>query len=177
MFDKLIDLLIYFIQGFQIIAIIHPYERGVVLRLGKFQRTLKPGFHWVIPLYIDAVLTHDTVLSVRNLGAQTLTTLDNKKIVVGSMVTYKVSDIRILLLEVEEAETVLENIIYGMITAYVTANDYDTVASTGFVETLQKIAKKAAKPLGLKVVALAFTDISEIRTIRLIQDAVTTLEL
>ena len=34
------------------IRIINQYERGVVLRLGKYSRTLNPGFRVIIP-YID----------------------------------------------------------------------------------------------------------------------------
>ena len=36
------------------IRIINQYERGVVLRLGKYSRTLEPGFRVIIP-YIDKI--------------------------------------------------------------------------------------------------------------------------
>ena len=40
------------------IRIINQYERGVVLRLGKFSRILDPGFRVIIP-YIDKMVKVD----------------------------------------------------------------------------------------------------------------------
>lgn len=171
MFDKLIDILLQFIQAFQFLAIVDQYERGIVLRLGKFHRRIGPGIHWVIPGYIEEVLTHEIVLSVRNLGAQTLQTLDNKKIVIGSMVTYTVSDVKKVLLRVEEAETVLENLMYGAITELVLANKFEDIKDAGFfIASLLERVTYEAKKLGLKIKQIALTDLAEVRTLRLIQD-------
>jgi regulator of protease activity HflC (stomatin/prohibitin superfamily) len=45
----LVIVLLVIIPG---VRIINQYERGVILRLGKYSRTLSPGFRIIIP-YID----------------------------------------------------------------------------------------------------------------------------
>lgn len=51
----LVILLLIVIPG---IRIINQYERGVILRLGKYSRTLNPGFRVIIP-YIDKMIKVD----------------------------------------------------------------------------------------------------------------------
>ena len=63
---------------FQFWTIVDQYERGVVLRLGKYLRTIEPGFHWLLPLGIDRAILHEVILTTRQLDEQSLTTYDGK---------------------------------------------------------------------------------------------------
>ena len=51
----LVIVLLVIIPG---VRIINQYERGVILRLGKYSRTLSPGFRIIIP-YIDKMIKVD----------------------------------------------------------------------------------------------------------------------
>ena len=58
------------------IRIINQYERGVVLRLGKFSRILDPGFRVIIP-YIDKMVKVDVRTTPMDIPKQEVITRDN----------------------------------------------------------------------------------------------------
>src|SRR6185295_11325301 len=101
MFDRLFDIVFQFLDLFKFWVVLDPFEQGVVLRLGKYQRTVSEGFHFVYPFNVDNVLVDNVVPRTINLGEQGLTTKDGKTITVSAVVTAKISDIRKALLDVE----------------------------------------------------------------------------
>lgn len=60
MIAKLIDTLLSVWWALIPWTVLDPYERGVLLRLGRYKRTLSPGFHWKVPFNFDTVLTCNT---------------------------------------------------------------------------------------------------------------------
>lgn len=46
--------LLAFILGSMAIRIIRPFEKGLVERLGKYQRTLEPGLNLIMPFFDTA---------------------------------------------------------------------------------------------------------------------------
>jgi regulator of protease activity HflC (stomatin/prohibitin superfamily) len=51
MFDRLIELILQFIELFKFWHIVDPYEEALVLRLGKLNRHLAEcGYYLIIPL-------------------------------------------------------------------------------------------------------------------------------
>jgi hypothetical protein len=152
---------------FQFWTVVDAYERGVVLRLGKYNKTINPGFHWLIPLGIDRALTHEVILTTRMLEEQSLTTDDGKKVVVSAMIAYTIEDIKKILLEVEEAETVLENYVYGAISNLIMCNDYWTIEQDEWLESLTNEVTIQAADLGMVIHKVVIVNLSEIRTLRL----------
>ena len=154
---------------FQFWTVVDAFERGVVLRLGKYSRTIEPGFHWLIPMGVDRALTHEVILTTRQLDEQSLTTNDNKKIVISVMIAYTLVDIVKILLQIEEAETVLENFVYGTVAELVTCNDYVDILgdSAGFLETLSETVQEQAIELGMDIHKVVVVNLSEIKTLRL----------
>ena len=76
MFDRLFDFLFRFIELFRCFTVINEYERGIVLRLGKYNRELDKGFHWLLPLAIEEALSENVVITTINLNSQSLTDRD-----------------------------------------------------------------------------------------------------
>lgn len=73
------------------IRIINQYERGVVLRLGKFSRILDPGFRIIIP-YIDKMLKVDVRTTPMDIPKQEVITRDNVTVNVDAVVYARVID-------------------------------------------------------------------------------------
>lgn len=153
---------------FQFWTVVDAFERGVVLRLGKYSRTINPGFHWLIPFGVDRALTHEVILTTRETDEQSLTTSDGKKIVISSMVAYTLTDIKKILLEVEEAETVLENYVVGAISDLIRANDYWTIEQDEWLDTLTEMVTEQAATLGMTIHKVVIVNLSEIKTLRLL---------
>lgn len=73
------------------VRIINQYERGVVLRLGKFSRILKPGFRIIIP-YIDHMVKVDVRTTPMDIPKHEVITRDNVTVNVDAIVYFRVLD-------------------------------------------------------------------------------------
>ncbi len=73
------------------IRIINQYERGVVLRLGRFSRILNPGFRVIIP-YLDRMTKVDIRTTPMDIPKQEVITRDNVTVNVDAVVYFRVID-------------------------------------------------------------------------------------
>ena len=80
------------------IRIVNQYERGIVLRLGKFHRTMNPGLRVIIP-YIDHMMKVDVRTTPMDIPKQEVITKDNVTVNVDAVVYYRVLDPRKAVLE------------------------------------------------------------------------------
>lgn len=91
----LIIVLVIVIPG---IRIINQYERGVVLRLGKYSRTLNPGFRVILP-YLDKMTKVDVRTTPMDIPKQEVITKDNVTVNVDAVVYARVIDAQKAVLE------------------------------------------------------------------------------
>ncbi|SYZ74668.1 conserved hypothetical protein [Candidatus Zixiibacteriota bacterium] len=80
-----------FILGGMSIKIIRPYEKGLVERLGKYQRTLDSGLNLVMPFF-DTVLKVDMREVVLDVPSQMVITKDNVNVEVDCIIYCQVTD-------------------------------------------------------------------------------------
>jgi regulator of protease activity HflC (stomatin/prohibitin superfamily) len=73
------------------IRIIRPYERGLVERLGKYQRILDPGPNFIMPFF-DTVVKVDMREVVLEVPAQLVITKDNVNVEVDAVIYAQVTD-------------------------------------------------------------------------------------
>lgn len=79
------------IVGLSAIRIIRPFERGLVERLGKYQRILEPGLNLIIP-GADTVIKVDMREVVIDVPPQLVITKDNVGVEVDAIVYAQVTD-------------------------------------------------------------------------------------
>jgi membrane protease subunit HflC len=167
MFDKLIDLIVTFIHDILPWKIVDQWEAGVHLRTGKFYRSVSPGLNWKIPFF-DKIWVTPVITQTVNLSPQTLTTLDERSVVLTSIVRYHVFNVQSFLLNVMHANDVLVDTTQGIIRDIVeTTNWNDLVDLTNIVtpEVNDEVVK-----WGIKVETVKFPDLGEIKTYRLMTD-------
>ncbi len=80
-----------FILVLMAIRIIRPFERGLVERLGKYQRTIGPGLNLVLPFF-DTVLKVDMREVVIEVPPQLVITKDNVNVEVDAIIYAQVTD-------------------------------------------------------------------------------------
>lgn len=73
------------------LRIINQYEKGIILRLGKYQSTADPGVTFLMP-FIDSMVKVDMRERVINVMPQEVITQDNVSVVVDAVIYYKVTD-------------------------------------------------------------------------------------
>jgi len=81
-----IVVLFFFFLG---IRIVRPTEKGLIERLGKYNRFANPGFHWIIPIIEKLYMVNITEQMV-NAESQEIITNDNLNASVDAQVYFKV---------------------------------------------------------------------------------------
>lgn len=80
-----------FIVALLAVKIIRPYERGLVERLGKFQRILEPGLNMIVPFF-DILAKVDMREVVLDVPPQRVITRDNVSVEVDAVIYAQVTD-------------------------------------------------------------------------------------
>jgi len=86
-----IVIVLIFILVANSLRIIRPYEKGLVERLGKFNREIGPGLNVIVP-YIERVLKLDLREMVIDVPPQEVITKDNVIVTVDAVIYYQVTE-------------------------------------------------------------------------------------
>lgn len=103
------------------LRVIRPYEKGIVERLGKYQRTVHSGLCFIVP-FIDKISKVDMREQVVDVPPQEVITKDNVVVTVDAVVYYEATDpvklkynvANFTLAAVKLAQTNLRNVIGDM---------------------------------------------------------------
>ncbi len=167
MFDKLIDLVVTFIHDILPFKIVDQWEAGVHLKTGRFYRVVSPGLNWKVPFF-DKIWVTPIITQTVNLTPQTLTTLDERSVVLTSIVRYHIVNVHSFLLTVMHANDVLVDTTQGIIRDIVETTNWDNLVDLTNIVT-PEVNNEVAK-WGIVVEAVKFPDLGEIKTYRIIGD-------
>jgi regulator of protease activity HflC (stomatin/prohibitin superfamily) len=145
------------------------YERVVILRLGKYHRTLDPGFHLKWPLAefpIQAV----SCMTTERTPPQTLTTADGKNVVVAGIVRFEIKDPRPYVTEVWDQKDVLLDVTMGAIGRHVRAVDWTILPANPPEKEILSDVREHCNRYGFKIHAFTFTDMGRVNSLRLVTD-------
>jgi len=157
-----ITVVIVFLAG---IRIVNPTYRGVIERLGKYNRFLKVGFNWVIPI-IERSRFRNITERMTNIASQEIITKDNLNAKVELVVYHKVKNdedsVKKSYYEVEDyktqiimlAQTTARNVIGNM--KFTEVNSQRSMLNKLLAETIDKEIEN----WGLKVVRVELKDIT-----------------
>jgi regulator of protease activity HflC (stomatin/prohibitin superfamily) len=87
-FPEAIILIILFFSGMRIIP---PTQRGIIERLGKYERFANTGFHWIIP-GIEKMVRINITEHMVSTEPQEITTNDNLNSRIDALVYFKIKD-------------------------------------------------------------------------------------
>ena len=169
MWESLISLIGTFWNHLLPFTVIDQYEMAVCLRLGKHQRTLKPGFHFKIP-FVDSIMTQSVVTDTYNLQPQALTTLDNKEIVVSAVVRYTISDVKTFLLEVSDEDSVIPDICLGAIRSILTSKTWEECQDKKIDTPITAQVRQEIAKYGVTVEKVRLIDMTKSRSYRIFSD-------
>ncbi len=82
---------VLFVYAVAAIRIVRPYEKGIIERLGKYQRTYESGLHLIIP-FVDKLSKVDMRENVVDVPPQEVITKDNVVVTVDAVVYYEATD-------------------------------------------------------------------------------------
>ena len=79
------------VVAFRSIRIVQPYQKGVIERLGRYQRTVQPGLTLIIP-FVDSIQKVDMREQVVDVPPQEVITKDNVVVTVDAIVYFEATD-------------------------------------------------------------------------------------
>lgn len=171
MFDRIFDFLEAVWEWFIPFVVINAYEQGVVLRFGKFKRVVDPGLRWIIPFGIDEVKYDTVVRQTSYLDVQSLTSEDGKLVTINAILIFTITDIRKFLLDIDDGETDLQNMCYGIISDCVEAYFWEYIRTSEFnKDVLKKCRRVSENYCGVKLIDVKWSDKATARNLRLWND-------
>lgn len=121
-FGQLMSAIVVAALGFYVSLsprMLREWERGVLLRLGRFERILEPGINWTFPGFDRLVSTVDMRIRSTSFAAEKTLTKDTVPVNVDAVLFWVVTDAKRAIIEVEEyrstvswaAQTTLRDVI------------------------------------------------------------------
>ena len=155
MFETTIFWIVFIIVGIAILKsfrIVKQYEKGLVVRLGKYNHTVDSGITLLVP-FIDAIIIVDLREKVMNVQPQKVITKDNVSVIVDAVIYYKVVDPVKAEFEIEDfdyaattlAQTNLRNLIGD------TSLDETLTARDSINTSLRQVLDESTNAWGVKV--------------------------
>lgn len=152
-----------------IFVIVRHYEEGVLLRFGKYKRSLKPGLHFKWS-FCEEIFTQfakdDTIL----LPTQMLTTYDDITVSVRGQVTYYIDDIRLFLTEVNDGKQAISDMIIGAIADNVMKGNYEDCRNDVILNQINIEVRREARKWGVYIIKMKLPHMCKSRTINLTKD-------
>lgn len=171
MLDRLIDVILQFIHLFTFWRVLDPYERGIILRLGKFLRTADAGIHWILPFGIDQMLAEHCVPTTHSLGNESITTADGVSIGFHAVVTYKVHDIKKALLDVEDVDHAVRDACSGEIGRVLRESTWADIQFPSILAELTSACRRRGFRYGIEILSVQLAGLAQCRSIRLMQSS------
>lgn len=143
------------------IKIVAQYERGVILRLGRFIGIREPGLRVIIP-FVDRMYRVDTRVVTMDVPEQEIITKDNVTVKVNAVVYMRVINPEDAVLEVADYIKATSLIAQTTLRSVLGQSEMDELLSERdkINDTLQKIVDEQTDPWGVKVSAVEVKDVT-----------------
>lgn len=153
--------ILWYVLGFIVLIIlisirqINQYERGIKFVLGKYKKTLGPGWRIIWPIF-ESMKKVDIRVKVVDVPDQDAITRDNVSVNVNAVLYYKVTEAEKAILEVEHfyyavsqlAQTTMRDVV-GEVSLDDLLQKRDQIS-----HRIQQIVDEATDPWGIKVVSV-----------------------
>src|ERR1700722_3393869 len=134
------------------IRVADQYERSVVFRLGKFNRTAGPGLYFIWP-FIEWLTKLDLRTITANVEQQEGITRDNVPIKVDAVIWYRIVDPERAVIQVRAVANAVEQVSLTTLRTVLGQHSLDEIlkAQDTISEVMQKSIDSVTEPWGVKV--------------------------
>lgn len=144
----------------QAIKIVQEWERGVILRLGRFQSVKGPGLFLIIP-FIDRMIKIDLRVFVMDVPKQDIITRDNVPVKVNAVVYFQVMNPAWAVTRVENYVAATQQLAQTRLRSVLGESELDDLLArrVELNRRLQQIIDEQTDPWGIKVIAVEIKDV------------------
>lgn len=146
------------------------WENAVILRWGKYHKTLNPGRYWKWPIRDYGISTNvkpDTI----EIDSISITTLDKKNISIGIVIGYQVKNIKLFLVEHNDSLSNFADFCKGELSDVIEDLNWDDIRKKTTRTNLKNKLKPHAEALGLEINEVKFTDKCEVKAFKIFSAA------
>jgi len=173
MFDRLIDLLVEFMGLFQVVVFVDHYEKGVILRRGKFHRVVEPGWRWIQPAGQDEVIVANVKPEPMYLDVQSLHTSDDYPANIQIGIIWRITDVRTFLLENDGTEDMVGMLCSGVVSRSFQGCKWTDIRDPGYPDTLRAPMNRKVRKRGAEIDEVVVQDFASGSANRLWVEGVT----
>ena len=145
-------------------TVIDPWQAGVILRLGKFNRKLDTGIHYKIP-FIETAIVQNTATTTTSLSAQSITAPDGIVYTVEGVVKWSVSDIKPFSCDIWDSENVIIDSAKSAMAEIISKNGAKDIGNQVATKTRASLRK-----YGIDVETVTITTLAPVKCFRIISD-------
>lgn len=147
-------------------VIVKHYQEAVILRCGKYNRTLPPGY-WIKWPFLEYVYEVNVKCDTMSVEPVTITTIDGKSITIGLILDFEIIDSKKFMLENNDSYTNMKDLARGEMSDYLEDVNWENIKKKTTKNALMRLISKRFQDMGIKLNDLKFTDKVENRAFRL----------
>lgn len=153
-------LLILIVIVWPAVKTVKQWERGVVLRFGRYTNTRSPGLNIIIP-YVDRMIKVDTRVEAMVVEPQEVITNDNVTVQVDAVVYFQVINSEDAIMKVMDYQQATTQISLTTLRSVLGQSELDELLAhrDRINERLQQIIDEHTEPWGVRVTAVEVKDV------------------
>ena len=160
--ETLINLILRIYGWFIFWEILLEFQEGVMLRLGRWNRNIGPGWNWRLPFGLEQALAVNVVPTTADLPAQAIRTSDGTQLLVETVILWGISQPKQFILEVESAVTVLGEAGSATVHEVIAHSTYQEVIGGTLNQALTKEIRLRMRKWGIKIYSVQITSLSRL---------------
>jgi len=151
---------IFVVFGLGGLRVIHQYERGVILTLGKYTGTYTPGLRWIL-IGIQRIIKVDIRITTVDIPRQEAITKDNVPVGINAVVYFKVERAEDAVLKVENYSYAVSQYALAALRDIIGGVELDTLLTERekIASDIKKVVDMETAPWGIDVTAIKMQDI------------------
>lgn len=142
------------------IRIVREWERGVLLRLGRFHSVKGPGVRFIWPI-IDKLVIMDLRIITMDVSKQEMMTMDNVPVTVDAVIYFQIVNAQDAVIKVENYVKATSLIAQTTLRSVIGQSELDELLAKReqINQLLQTIIDEQTEPWGIKVTAVGVRDV------------------